>query len=253
MSTSPIQFNDSHRLFMQSMLSKKMVTEEDAMSIYAKVCDTTSKPAVVEFPEFIAALNKELDTLDYSLRLSRSEQDGVMYLIMVNTNHDSVTELATQYTAIEMAFIRELFDLIINADNENYGAAATTALHLGGKMTPKLASRDVQTLLDKLSDDGWIGIQKGNYYLTTRSIAELQDYFKQQYGERILECVFCLDMVTMGEHCANAQCGVRLHKHCADSQFNNSADPRCPSCNNRWSRSETFGLGLPDNDDEEDA
>lgn len=194
-----------------------------------------------------------------------------MYLIMVNTNHDSVTELATQYTAIEMAFIRELvqvfvkhnqntainalaqFDLIINADNENYGAAATTALHLGGKMTPKLASRDVQTLLDKLSDDGWIGIQKGNYYLTTRSIAELQDYFKQQYGERILECVFCLDMVTMGEHCANAQCGVRLHKHCADSQFNNSADPRCPSCNNRWSRSETFGLGLPDNDDDEDA
>ncbi|GAN05314.1 non-structural maintenance of chromosomes element 1 homolog [Mucor ambiguus] len=245
------QFNDSHRLFMQSMLSKKMVTEQEAMDIYAKVCNVTSKPADVEFPSFVSVLNKELDKLDYSLRLSRNEQDGVMHVIMVNTNQDTATELATQFTAIEMAFIRELFDLIINADDEDFGVSATTALHLGGKMTPKLASRDVQTLLDKLVEDGWIGEQKGNYFLTTRSVAELQDYFKQLYGESILECIFCLDMVTMGEHCANAQCSVRLHKHCADSQFNNSADPRCPSCSSRWSRGNTFGLGLPD--DEEDA
>ncbi|KAK4518137.1 uncharacterized protein ATC70_001488 [Mucor velutinosus] len=245
------QFNDSHRLFMQSMLSKKMVTEQEAMHIYAKVCDATSRPADVDFSSFVSVLNKELDKLDYSLRLSRNEQNGIMYVIMVNTNQDSATELATQYTAIEMAYIRELFDLIINADDENFGTSSRTALQLGGKMTPKLASRDVQTLLDKLLDDGWIGLQKGCYFLTTRSIAELQDYFKQLYGERILECIFCLDMVTMGEHCANAQCSVRLHKHCADSQFNNSADPRCPSCSSRWSRENTFGLGLPDN--EEDA
>lgn len=57
---------------------------------------------------FISALNKELDTLDYSLRLSRNEQDGDMYLIMVNTNQDAVTELATTFTAVDMAFIREL-------------------------------------------------------------------------------------------------------------------------------------------------
>lgn len=57
---------------------------------------------------FISALNKELDTLDYSLRLSRNEQDGDMYLIMVNTNQDAVTELATMFTAVDMAFIREL-------------------------------------------------------------------------------------------------------------------------------------------------
>lgn len=57
---------------------------------------------------FISALNKELDTLDYALRLSQNEQDGDMYLIMVNTNQDAVTELATTFTAVDMAFIREL-------------------------------------------------------------------------------------------------------------------------------------------------
>lgn len=121
------QFNDLHRLLMQSMLSKKMVTEHDAMNIYAKVCDVTSSkcqgafslqhavlialhagPADVEFPSFVSALNKELDKLDYSLRLSRNEQDGIMYVVLVNTNQDSATELATQFTAVEMAFIREL-------------------------------------------------------------------------------------------------------------------------------------------------
>jgi len=112
---------------MQSMLSKKMVTEHDAMHIYAKVCDVTSSkyqgtssptsavlialfagPADVQFPSFVSVLNKELDKLDYSLRLSRNEQNGVMYVIMVNTNQDAATELATQFTATEMAFIREL-------------------------------------------------------------------------------------------------------------------------------------------------
>lgn len=53
-------------------------------------------------------LNKELDKLDYSLRLSRNEQNGVMYVILVNTNRDAATELSTQFTATEMAFIREL-------------------------------------------------------------------------------------------------------------------------------------------------
>ena len=119
-------------------------------------------------------------------------------------------------------------------------------MHLGGKMTPKITAKDTQTLLDKLVEEQWIGIEQGNYYLTTRSIAELQDYFKRQFGENIMECIFCLDMITMGEHCANAQCSVRLHKHCADSQFSNSNDPRCPSFNNRWSRDNTFGLGLPE-------
>lgn len=65
-------------------------------------------PADVEFPSFVSALNKELDKLDYSLRLSRDEQNGVMYVIMVNTNQDSATELATQFTPTEMTFIREL-------------------------------------------------------------------------------------------------------------------------------------------------
>lgn len=65
-------------------------------------------PADVDFSSFVSVLNKELDKLDYSLRLSRNEQNGIMYVIMVNTNQDSATELATQYTAIEMAYIREL-------------------------------------------------------------------------------------------------------------------------------------------------
>ncbi|KAI8636382.1 hypothetical protein BD408DRAFT_426196 [Parasitella parasitica] len=167
-----------------------------------------------------------------------------MYIVMVNTNQDSMTELATNYTAIDMAYIRELYEIIINADNENFGITALTAIHLGGKMAPKLSAKEVQTLLDKLVDDQWVGLEEGNYYLTTRSIAELQDYFKQLYSDTILECIFCLDMVTMGEHCANAQCSVRLHKHCADSQFNNSVDPKCPTCSTRWDRNDTFGLGL---------
>lgn len=81
--------------------------------------------------------------------------------------------------------------------------------------------------------------------MDTRAIAELQNYLKEQYPDHIKECTICLDVITMGEYCAVSQCPVRIHKYCADNHFRNSQNPVCPQCSTRWSRNNTFGLGLP--------
>lgn len=120
---------------------------------------------------------------------------------------------------------------------------------MGAKIAPlKLTQKECQDLLNKLVQDKWIAFErKGVYYIDTRALAELQHYFREQYGEAIKECVFCLDIITMGEACRVVQCPIRGHKYCADKNFQNTPEPKCPQCGTAWSRDKRFGLGLPDN------
>lgn len=121
------------------------------------------------------------------------------------------------------------------------------AIHLGQKVKPKLTSKETQDILDRLVEDKWIAYEsKGVYHLDTRAIAELQDYFREQYGDALKECTICLEVVTMGESCVVGECPVRLHKYCANARFNNTDNPTCPQCSHTWQRSHTFGWGLPE-------
>lgn len=57
---------------------------------------------------FISNINKELDTLDYSLRISHNERSGEPYLTLVNVKQDAMTSIATTFTPTEISYIREL-------------------------------------------------------------------------------------------------------------------------------------------------
>lgn len=125
---------------------------------------------------------------------------------------------------------------------------------MGSKLQPvKLTQRESQELLDKLVQDKWIAFErKGVYYIDTRGLAELQHYFREEYGEAVKECTLCFDVVTMGEKCLLPQCPVHVHKYCADKNFMNATNPVCPQCSSKWSRENRFGLGLPDNNYSDD-
>ncbi|KAI9485356.1 MAG: Nse1 non-SMC component of SMC5-6 complex-domain-containing protein [Benjaminiella poitrasii] len=242
-------YNDSHRLFIQAMLSKRIIPESDAKNLYAKVYEMTEHSAVDDYHLFISALNKELAELDYTLRISHEERDGTPYLTLVNVKQDPVTELATTFTPTEISYIRELLEKIITADNDHFAISARSAIKLGPSVESRLTSKDTQDILDCLVKDQWIAeAENGFYYLDTRAIAELQSYFREQYGEDIKECTICLDFITMGERCEVDSCPVRLHRYCADRQFSSNNNPCCPQCSTKWNRSNTFGLGLPDDD-----
>jgi hypothetical protein len=57
---------------------------------------------------FIAEINKELNELDYSLRITQDEREGEPYLVLVNVKQDSMTEGATVFKPIEISYCREL-------------------------------------------------------------------------------------------------------------------------------------------------
>ncbi|CAO3673934.1 unnamed protein product [Rhizopus stolonifer] len=244
----PEQYSDAHRLFVQAMLSRRFLPESEAEEVYSKICDITQSKnfLITKVNQPICHLyfsnHKLLEELDYSLRRSKCERTGNEFLSLVNIKQDKMSELASNYSPVELKFCRELFDAIVNADNENYAISTSKALRLGGPL--KLTNKETQDILDRLVEDGWIAENEGVYFLDTRALAELQGYLRDQYGEAMKECTICLDVVTMGEYCALGNCPVRLHKYCADSQFREAQNPTCPQCSTTWLRSNRFGLGL---------
>jgi hypothetical protein len=71
------------------------------------VCQSLES-SLVEYPLFISHINKELEELDYSLRITHDERDGSPWLIFVNAKQDPMTETATNFKATEISYIREL-------------------------------------------------------------------------------------------------------------------------------------------------
>ncbi|KAI7858399.1 Nse1 non-SMC component of SMC5-6 complex-domain-containing protein [Circinella umbellata] len=242
---NPTEYGDSHRLFMQSMLSHRILPLEKAHELYFKICDLTQSERV-EFDDFFNVINAEIGEIDLALRTTNDERDGSTLLGLVNAKEDEIAQIATKYTPNEITYFREMLETIITADDEKNAISSMVALRLGQKMKPQLSQKDTQALIDRFTEDGWICLTPdgSSYAIDTRSIMELNSYFREQYGDMIKECMMCYDIVTMGERCELQNCGVRMHRHCADSQFA-GGNLTCPSCKTSWSRSNTFGLGLP--------
>ncbi|KAI9498136.1 Nse1 non-SMC component of SMC5-6 complex-domain-containing protein [Zychaea mexicana] len=238
-------YNDSHRLFMQTMLSHRVLTEEQAEVLYTKICHLVQCERS-EFAEFISDINAQINDIDLSLRRSRDERDGSPLVGLVNTKEDEVAQIATKYTASEIAYFRQMLELIVMADDEKNAVGSMAALRLGQSMKPPMSQKDTQTLIDRLVEDGWICLTPdgSSYTVDTRGILELQNYLREQYGDVIQECAVCMGVITMGERCELQSCNVRIHRHCADTYFR-GGQMSCPTCETGWSRANTYGLGLP--------
>ena len=132
------------------------------------------------------------------------------------------------------------------ADDEKFAVGSMVALRLGQQMKPPISQKDTQALIDRLVEDGWICLTPdgSSYTIDNRGLLELKGYLKEQYGDVIMDCDTCKEVIIMGERCQVQNCPARIHRHCADSQFR-TGNPQCPICSSAWSRTNSFGLGLP--------
>ncbi|CAL1275842.1 unnamed protein product [Larinioides sclopetarius] len=67
-------------------------------------------------------------------------------------------------------------------------------------------------------------VNDGYYFFSTRAIAELHYFFKENYSENISTCYLCKNIVFQGPVCQN--CDIKLHNYC----MKRSGIKMCPSC-----------------------
>ncbi|KAG0007048.1 hypothetical protein BGZ65_010674 [Modicella reniformis] len=254
------RFTDTHRLFLQAAISRRLMTEATALDLYSQVCNATDgmfwrhlipreRFNQDQFTEFVTQVNEGLNSVELEFRRSQDETLGTPMMALTNTNGQKIAQVATGYSPTELEYFKHLLDAIVMADDEAYCISSTAALHEAGKLKNKenksisITKRDAEALLDRFVADKWfIRSAAGAYSLSMRSLLELQTYLKETYGDQIQECTLCMEIITKGQRCMVAACSTRLHHHCAASYFKNMHNAVCPTCHSAWSGQVLIGV-----------
>ncbi|KAJ3046767.1 hypothetical protein HK097_000529 [Rhizophlyctis rosea] len=227
-------YTNLHRLFLQAYLLQRFAKEDTVLNIYRRCCEVAEvEYSDRDFTPFVGVLNETLDTLDMELRKGQAPDTGATYYALVNTNGDEIAQRATTFTANEVAYLKHVIDLIINAEDEAFEISSTLALRT---VTPLQSKKDAQAFLDRLIKTQWLDDNNGLLSLSLRTLLELQQYLKTRHPDTLEDCTICMEIVTtFAERCGTENCSARLHQHCANKYLGERREGgRCPSCQEAW-------------------
>ncbi|GAA91995.1 DNA repair protein Nse1 [Aspergillus luchuensis IFO 4308] len=226
---------------------------------------------------YIAAANSAISPFDLEIRsilpqieINNNDPDAPpppapeRVYALVNTTSDALTQLATTYSADEIAFVKRILDAMFDTYNtrrqEAMVISSMQALQLAkagagdanrresgtqqqqatqGGAAQSLTMTQAETMLKQLVEQGWFEkSRKGYYRLSPRGLMELRGWLVAAYNDegirKIKFCAACRDIITAGQRCGDRDCTGRLHDHCMRNFFRMQKSESCPVCKSAW-------------------
>ncbi|KAL1745609.1 Nse1 non-SMC component of SMC5-6 complex-domain-containing protein [Schizophyllum fasciatum] len=237
-----IASGDAQRLFLQAILSRGMLSEALARTLYAKCVEIVKsaddgvnisyKDSREEWENVIKDVNNALNALDLQFVRQAEQAKGVPMWAMVNMKGDEVAQVATDYSPVEIAYFKALVEQIIMAPRNAFSISSFLALREINELKPKanMTKSQGEETLSSFVNRGWlVKSRRGRYTLSTRTLLELKGYIRSEYPDQIPTCMHCDDFVTVGVTC---KCGSAIHKHCF-TQWR-SRRSQCKECRAEW-------------------
>ncbi|WWC58358.1 uncharacterized protein I303_100898 [Kwoniella dejecticola CBS 10117] len=252
-----------HRLFIQSMLSRRALKEDIALEMYkravgaCRAVDDTFRPlhetTLRGFRTFLSDVSDLLHDLGMEV-ITGQEQTGKgkSWVVLRNIDPSEVAMQATDYTPLEIDYYRRVVKEIIEsypANSVSHGQALTVVSELEGHMT----KHSGEALLNSFCSRGWLSKSKrGRYTLGVRAAIELEPYLKQQFEEYIQNCKHCKRLMLDGVCCTTDGCESHFHSYCYAS-LQKLPRPSCPGCKALFAENEPTPIGeksVPKADDD---
>ncbi|KAK8052052.1 hypothetical protein PG993_003437 [Apiospora rasikravindrae] len=223
------------------------------------------------FDSYLSKAQEALSSLDYDIKNIVHQVTKKRVWAIVNTTSDAMTQLATIHSAEEIAFVKRVLDAMFDKYNSSRleamfldsmqfhkccrapaAAPAPEATEDDGEENhPQqsqqlrgLKSSEAETMMQNMVEEGWFERSaEGCYSLSPRALMELRSWLVDTYNDpdaepgewqRIKFCKACKDIVTVGQRCAERDCNVRLHDHCAEAFWRTKRDKNCPECTTPW-------------------
>ncbi|KAI1795761.1 Nse1 non-SMC component of SMC5-6 complex-domain-containing protein [Ganoderma leucocontextum] len=239
----PVSSNDVQRLFLQAILSRRILSQKLAAKIWEKciaavqaaneALDIQYRNDRASWDAFVTSINDALNPLDLEFAHLHDEISGQEVYAVVNRKGDEVAQMATDYSALEIAYFKAVLEQIMLAPNEAFCVSSLAALREVNSLKSNMTKSQAEAALHSFVAKGWlIKSRRGRYSLSTRTVLELQIYLRSTYENEVVECTICMELVTRGTGCFTPQCKTRMHTHC----FNNyrRRNNACPSCKEDW-------------------
>ncbi|GAD95769.1 DNA repair protein Nse1 [Paecilomyces variotii No. 5] len=304
-------YNDSNRAFLQAFMARSTMTFEEAKPVLAAIFSahgaqstiffdssyvekeianlylaTERRPVLAEditqadLSSYIAAANTAISPFDLEIRSTVHQLPGEdgnnggnhRVYALVNTTSDPLTQLATTYTADEIAFVKRILDAMFETYNtrrseaivvtgmqavqlakvSNADRRESAAMQLSqGGAAQSLTMPQAESVMKRLLEEGWFEkSRKGFYSLSPRALMELRGWLVATYNEedddgrranKIKFCAACKDIITVGQRCANRDCLGRLHDICMRNFFRMQQAEKCPVCKADWPHNKFVG------------
>ncbi|KAJ5652704.1 hypothetical protein N7507_010130 [Penicillium longicatenatum] len=277
-------YNDSNRAFLQAFMGRSSMSFEEAQPILAAIFTAQNgermDPTDVteeHLSSYIDAANTAISPFDLEIRslcrqTPNTEDEGnndsppTRVYALINTTSDPLTQLATSYSADEIAFVKRLLDFMFDTNNTRIceGMVITPMQSLNirssaeanrrrstnatqqnqGGAAQSLTISQAENMMKHLVEEGWLEKSRKDYFsLTPRALMELRGWLVSEYNDgveggsrinRIKFCAACKDIITVGQRCEDRDCRGRLHDHCMRNFFRIQRAEKCPICKKDW-------------------
>eukprot|EP00249_Psilotum_nudum_P005904 c19312_g1_i1 orf=390-1241(-) len=243
--------NHTHHAFIQALMSRGPLSEDDAKSMFRVLSGDGNSDA--GFPQFVADINKELDFVQMELRASRNQYNGVAYYGVVNRLANEQAKMGTRYSHAQIAFFKAMLEAIVSDPTGKGQISSMHALNLrlDSQNEQHLSAAPSQTLsntlhltiaqkektLSELVNDKWMSrTEDGMVALGVRAFLELWSIFK---NFDVPFCDVCNEAGIKAQPCRNEECTVRIHDYCLQRRFHRRQVARvCPKCGTEWGQVE---------------
>ncbi|WEW59468.1 hypothetical protein PRK78_004942 [Emydomyces testavorans] len=280
--TGDENYDDSHRAFLQAFMARSTMTLEEAKPILAAIFSVKEDREILpeditqaDLTNYISSINTAISPFDFEIRSSVHQMNQSRVHALVNAASDPLMQLATTYTADEIAYVKRLLDAMFETNNtlreEAMVVPAIKAVQLAkipnsasrresqnatqGGVAQPLSMKEAEEMLKRLVDEGWFEkSRKGNYSLTPRALMELRTWLVESYNDnededeqdsrrhdKIKTCFACKDLITVGQRCSKRQCPARLHDMCTGNFFRLQKAKTCPICKTNWTGNDFVG------------
>lgn len=230
------EMTDVHRLLLQYFIDVHVEKEAIVRKKLGDICAYFEvTPAELEM--VISTINHNMHFLWLEIRRVVDDQTGVGWYGIANTRADDVAKLATSYTEREVEFLKKLIEAIVD-----YGGMIS-ASQLSNAIPPGMPKHEAKDTAAAFIADHWLcEPRSGHVSLGVRTLLELHSYITESFPDQLRECVFCHELVVLGEGCPNRKCDTQAHFHCLrrwsvgkDKGKGKGKGPlKCPSCTLDW-------------------
>ncbi|XP_060116985.1 non-structural maintenance of chromosomes element 1 homolog [Heteronotia binoei] len=232
MAAPPPPTTAAHRHFLQALLALRALDAPRAAALHRHACTSHAVCyAADKLDDFIGVANRHLQPLFLEIRKGVAEETGTTWYALVNLAESEVTQMASDYSEMELELFKKTMDLIILS--ENGFASSTDTLNLADQLKPKkMKKREAEHVLQRLVQDKWLAEKEGKFTLHPRCILELEQYILSHYPDTARKCHICHALVIQSQVCGD--CGISVHAPCLARYFQGGAEPRCPHCKQFW-------------------
>jgi non-structural maintenance of chromosomes element 1 len=232
-----LDYNDSHRAFLQAFLAQNVLTFESAKPTLAAIFSAQEGKEIIpddisltDLESYVSTANNALSPLDLEIRTTFHQIRKERVYALVNNTSDPLTQLATTYNADEIAFVKRLLDAMFDGPANNNTKEAmclstmdAVQLGRGGnrRETQNGISQaahstmridEAEAMLEKLNIEGWLEKSRSGFHtLSPRALMELKGWLVETYNEpaedgeqseevrrdKIKFCHACKEIITM--------------------------------------------------------